>query len=854
MSGSDRRGTIYGLYDVSEQIGVSPYHFWADVPTQKHERIFALNATKVQGPPSVKYRGFFINDEAPGLTTYVNSHWDETEYGSPYVSGFYESVFELLLRLRANYLWPAMWASMFNVDDPLNPVLADYYGIVMGTSHTEPLARATNEWKEFGKGEWQWNTNNESIYPFFVEGAERALLHENLMTMAMRGEHDTALDDTPQIDLLEDVVAVQRDILDEVYGAEGFASPAQTWCLYKEVQAYYDRGMRVPDDITLLWSDDNWGNIRRLPLEPEYNRSGGAGVYYHFDYVGGPRNYKWHNQVQFQRTWQQMDMAYQRRARDIWIVNVGDIKPMEIPLNHFLDMAYDISPFKASGTIDWLSLWAERDFGREHASEIADIVDTYAQLANRRKYEMMYAGTYSLINYNEWKVVLAEWTSLRERAQKVSMELAPEARVAFFEMVLHGIEGGAIIHEMFMNTAKNRLYASKGRTSTNAAASRVLELFEADRQLTEQFDALLDGKWFGIMSQTHLGYDHWQQPKRQVSPALQYIIPRERALSGDMALMIEGSNASVPGDDRYHPNNGITLTLDALDPYGPFSRWIEIFSVGPNDFAWNITSNATFARVSQSSGTIAPTPSGNFTAISDTRVYIAIDWSACPAGNSTVEFNVSSSRDYGLGNQYDMPSVYLPIYNRQAPSNFSGFVEGDSHVSMEVEHYSTLHPSNDSQAQYLIIPGYGRTLSGVTITPDSLPSLSPSTGPALAYSFYTFTPAPNANITLRLGPSLNADPSRPLRYALAIDDNTPVEVQPVTDLDYADDTGSPAVGWETAVADAGWANTTMLDISTAGAHTLYLWALEPGVVFEKIVIDLESKRDSYLGPPESVRV
>ena len=276
IAGSDRRGTIYGLYDISEQIGVSPYYYWADVPPKKHEKIYATDKTKVQPSPSVKYRGIFINDEAPGLTSYVKAKFGETEWGSPYVHEFYETVFELLLRLRANYLWPAMWASMFNVDDPLNPVTAEKYGIVMGTSHTEPLARATNEWPIFGEGEWAWDTNNQSIYPFFVYGAERALDFENVMTMAMRGEHDTAIGPSPQIDLLEDVVATQREILDRVYGRK----VPQVWCLYKEVQAYSEQGMEIPDDVILLWADDNFGNIRRLPIQDEYDRMGGAGVYY----------------------------------------------------------------------------------------------------------------------------------------------------------------------------------------------------------------------------------------------------------------------------------------------------------------------------------------------------------------------------------------------------------------------------------------------------------------------------------------------------------------------------------------------------------------------------------------------
>lgn len=295
IAGSDRRGTVYGIYDISEQVGVSPWYFWADSPVQKHDRIYAMNVTKVQPSPSVKYRGFFLNDEAPALTGYVNEKFGFNQYGSNYNAPFYHTIFELLLRLRANYLWPAQWNSMFNVDDPRSQSLADEYAIVMGTSHTEPMMRSTKEWSVFGNGTWSWATNNASIYPFFVEGAERTRPYEGVITMGMRGSGDTALSAGIETELLENVVATQRDILAQVFGNASVSDPdavPQLWCLYKEVQGYYEAGMTVPDDITLLWTDDNWGNIRRLPVGNETSRSGGAGVYYHFDYVGDPRDYK----------------------------------------------------------------------------------------------------------------------------------------------------------------------------------------------------------------------------------------------------------------------------------------------------------------------------------------------------------------------------------------------------------------------------------------------------------------------------------------------------------------------------------------------------------------------------------
>lgn len=325
ISGSDKRGAIYGLYDISEQIGVSPWHWFADVAPTKHREIYALNKRKLQDSPSVKYRGLFINDEQPGITNWINRNYPPAKYGPGFNADFYSRLFELLLRLRANYLWPAMWNNIFTLDDPRNAPTADMYGIVMGTSHTEPMMRWKKEQKLFLDGNWNWDTNEENITTFFKEGAVRSEPYESLYTMGMRGFGDTA-SPTLTADSLKDIVNVQQNVLSEVFDTSNMSSIPQMWCLYKEVGGYYEDGMRVPDDVTLLWADDNWGNIQRLPIDNETDRVAGAGVYYHFDYVGGPRAYKWINTISLQRTWEQMQLAYEREARQIWIVNMGDVK------------------------------------------------------------------------------------------------------------------------------------------------------------------------------------------------------------------------------------------------------------------------------------------------------------------------------------------------------------------------------------------------------------------------------------------------------------------------------------------------------------------------------------------------
>src|SRR6266481_4092975 len=351
IAGSDKRGTIYGIYDLSEQIGVSPWYWWADVPVAHRSALYVKAGRVTQGPPAVKYRGIFLNDEAPCLTGWV------TEKFGNYNHQFYTNVFELLLRLKANYLWPAMWNNAFNEDDPLNPQLADEYGIVMGTSHHEPMLRAQQEWKRHGKGPWDYSKNSEVLKELWAQGVERNKEFESIITLGMRGDGDLPMSESANIALLEKIVADQRKIIADRVNPDLSKVP-QDWALYKEVQEYYEKGMRVPDDVTLLWCDDNWGNIRRLPTPEERKRSGGAGVYYHFDYVGDPRSYKWLNTIPIAKVWEQMNLAYHYGTDRIWIVNVGDLKPMELPIEFFLRFAWEPDRWPKEKISEYAHLWA----------------------------------------------------------------------------------------------------------------------------------------------------------------------------------------------------------------------------------------------------------------------------------------------------------------------------------------------------------------------------------------------------------------------------------------------------------------------------------------------------------------
>jgi hypothetical protein len=539
--GSDKRGAAYGTFTLSELLGVSPWYWWADVPVKKKDEIYIKKGAYQYGPPSVKYRGIFINDEAPAF-----SGWTKEKFGG--VNHLvYEHMFELLLRLKANYLWPAMWGNAFNDDDTLNPVLANKWGIVMGTSHHEPMMRAQQEWKHYGKGQWNYDSNETVLNDFWRKGIENMDHHESIVTIGMRGDGDMPMTQGTAINLLERIVADQRKIIEDVTGKPASETP-QDWALYKEVQDYYDKGMRVPDDITLLLCDDNWGNIRRLPKLNDKPRSGGYGIYYHFDYVGDPRNYKWINTNNIARVWEQMHLAYEYDVRNIWIVNVGDLKPMEFPISFFLDYAWNVNKWNEDNLNDYYTQWATKQFGSTYAREIADVLEKYAQYASRRKPELLDADTYDIEYYEEYQQVNKEWSDLVIQAEKVNDELPHAYKDAFFELVLHPVKAMGNLYSMYLNVALNHLNASVGNIAANGYAENAKQLYNNDSLLSVQYNQLNNGKWDHMMDQTHIGYTYWQQPPVNVMPSLIYLKDGKKTDTLTATKTTSATKKLIPGN------------------------------------------------------------------------------------------------------------------------------------------------------------------------------------------------------------------------------------------------------------------------------------------------------------------
>ncbi|KAF2727520.1 hypothetical protein EJ04DRAFT_594735 [Polyplosphaeria fusca] len=821
LAGSDKRGTIYALYDISEQIGVSPWYWWADVPPKQRTTIYALPTTKTQGPPSIKYRGIFLNDESPSL-----SNWVHATYGQVYDSRFHAKVFELLLRLRANYFWPAMWSSKFYVDDSKNGPLADEMGIVMGTSHTEPIARADKEKVK----PWDWKSNQNNLKKYMQDGATRAKKWETLWTMGMRGDGDTA---SPTLDAksIVDVINYQQGILKSTLGVTNLSTVPQMWCVYKEVGGYYQAGIKIPDDITILWSDDNSGNIQRLPIPSEVNRVGNAGVYYHFDYVGDPRNYKWINTIQLSKTWQQMHLAWQKKATNIWIVNVGDLKPLELPISHFLDMAYDMSKFTSPASTDpWLRAWANREFGGSVAEGTAETMATYGRLIIRRKYELLNLNPFMLstTNYDEAENVLKEWAALQNKAQGLYDKLDTNTQVAFFEMVLHPIMAGRVVQQVYINAARNKAYAAQKRMSTNTLANDVKSTYAQDAVIQKRYHSLLNGKWNHMMDQIHFGYNNWQDPSSNSMPSVQ-TIGTTAPSGGQLGVSVQNSAASTPGD--------AAPTIPSMDPYTPENRTIDIYARGSGSMDFTITPSVEYVKLSPASGTVSY-PSGT----SDVKATISVDWSAAPTGSSTASISIKPKTGTEV-------KLSLSLNNVAVPAEFKGYVESNGGVAMEMQYFtSRTGGSGDSNVE--VIPNYGRTDSGITLLPISAGTQSVSTAPKAVYSFYAFSSSSNAKVSVYLPPSFNVNPSTPLKYAVALDGATPTTVSPIP----SSTLGAMPNGWSDSVISGAKVVSTNIGKVEPGKHELSVWLLEPGTVIHRLVVDLGGVKSSYLGPPESTKV
>ena len=506
IAGSDRRGTIYGIYELSQQMGVSPWYDWADVPVEHHDSIFVNKGIYTDGEPAVRYRGIFLNDEAPCLTSWVKNTYG-TEYGD---HRFYQRVFELVLRLRGNMMWPAMWGWAFYADDAENEKTADEMGVVMSTSHHEPMARNHQEYarNRKGWGPWNYQKNKANLQKFFREGIERMKGTEQIVTIGMRGDGDEAMSEEADTRLMTNIINDQRKIIADVTGKKASETP-QVWALYKEVQDYYDKGMKVPDDVTLLLCDDNWGNVRRVPNAQERKHKGGWGLYYHVDYVGAPRNSKMLNVTPVQNPWEQLTLAYENGIDRLWILNVGDLKPMEYPISQFMDMAWNPRKYDVNSITRHTRDWCAQQFGESQADEAARILNLICKYNGRCTPEMLNKNTYNLEN-GEWQEVVNQYLKIEADALRQYNSLPAAYHDSYRQIILFPIELMSNLHQMYFAQAQNHALYKQNNPKANIWADECERFFKRDSLICHNYNHKMSGgKWNGMMTQKHIGYKSW---------------------------------------------------------------------------------------------------------------------------------------------------------------------------------------------------------------------------------------------------------------------------------------------------------------------------------------------------------
>lgn len=824
IAGSDKRGTIYGIYDLSQNIGVSPWYWWADVPVVRRVDVSVAYGRYVQGEPAVRYRGIFLNNEAPCL-----SGWTAEKFGGM-GADFYTKVFELLLRLRANYLWPAMWNNAFYTDDPRNGALAEDYGIVMGTSHHEPMNRAHKEWTshrgDYGNGDWNYVTNADGVQRFFREGARRSRDHELVVTMGMRGDGDVALEGTgslaSDIALLERVIADQRRILGEETGRPVETIP-QVWVVFTEVQKYYEGGLKLPDDVTLMFSDDNVGYIRRLPNARERRRKGGTGVYYHMDMNGGPYSYKWVNTVPFPKIWEQMNLALEYGADRIWIANIGDLKPLELPIEFFLAMAWD--PKAVADIGGWTRRWAAREFGADHAEAIAGFVSRYAKYNSWRKPEQLRVDTFSLDHFREAERVAALWADLRREAEAVATAMRPGQAAAYYQFVLHPIRGCANLNHMLLAAARNARFAQQGRASTNAEAAEVRRLFAESRAIRDYYNHdLSGGKWNHLMDQTYIGYYDWYQPPVDAPPAVTEIdIP-----DAGFGVAVEGMRQAWPG--YYLPPQ-----LPVFDSLSRLTSHIEVFARGRQAIDPQVRADAPW---------IVLTPAKAFSiAPGDRRFEVTIDWAKLPPGRHQGQVTV---RQGGEAVRAQIVAIRASAEQERAAKGAWGALAGP--FAVPADGYVRNRPA--AGVTWRPIPDYGRVRTAMTPMPVDAPSFAdPKAAARMEYDLF-LPEAGEWHIDLVTAPTLQVQADRMLSLAMWLDDGPPQVVSVFTPENRVAEEFLGRAYSVNARDDARILRFTTR-AAAPGRRRLTIAMIDPTIVVERIHVYRDTLPPTHFGPPES---
>lgn len=851
IAGSDKRGTIYGLFHLSELLGVSPFVDWCDVkPRKKEEFQLDSNLKYISKEPSVRFRGFFINDEWPAF-----GNWCSKNFGG-FNTKAYEHVFELLLRLKGNYLWPAMWSARFEDDGPglANAELADEYGVVMGMSHHEPCLRQGEEYKYLrGKDSiygdaWNFRTNQAGITKFWEDGLKRSGKFENVITVGMRGEADTAIMGknatlADNIELLRDVLKTQRRLIQENVN-EDLTKVPRMIALYKEVEEFFYgnkeakglMGSEELEDVILMLCDDNFGNLRTLPTEEMRKHKGGYGMYYHFDYHGWPISFEWINSSFLPKVWEQMTAAYDFGIRDLWIVNVGDICTQEFPLAYFLDLAYDFDAWGTKAinrTEEYTKLWIKQQFTgifkEEELAKIYEILNGYTKIANKRRPEAMDATIYHPVNYNETKETLAEIDHLMSLAEELYHKVSKEDLPAYVALVYYPAMGVLNVYQMQLYAGINHYLADLGAMEANNYRDKIKQCLARDRQLVNEYHTIDDGKWYGMGMSEHIGFIHWNEDECK-NPIIMEVLPANKSR---IILTVDGTEQHVEGSPWLR--NQVVVN-DFLDPRVN-QAFITLYNVTDLESSFSITNEVPWLTLSSKGGTL----SGNHAA---ETITIALDRTKLPKdGEKIVSGQITVVLPSGAC-KVNIP--VLRLVEEKLP--VGTFLDTKDYICIEAEHYSNKVDSTNKQAGFQVIDGYGKTLSGLKVFP-TIDYFTPEVdAPYLEYQFEVKA-AGEYEAELYMQPSNACTTENQLLYGLQMNDG---EVVTRNTIPSGEKVGDNNAFWGEGVLSNIRKQATKMTCKE-GINTLRVYAITPGFVLEKVVIYPEGKKpaDSYLGPKET---
>ncbi|WMT40916.1 glycosyl hydrolase 115 family protein [Paenibacillus sp. D2_2] len=852
IAGSDKRGTIYGLFHLSECLGVSPLVDWANVkPEWKESFSLSENLKYISKEPSVRFRGFFINDEWPAF-----GNWTMKNYGG-FNAEMYDHVFELLLRLKGNYLWPAMWSARFYDDGPglANAELADEYGVVMGASHHEPCLRSGEEYKYLrGKDSiygdaWNFIVNREGITKFWEDGLQRSGKFESVITVGMRGEADTAIMGkgatlSDNIQLLREVIHTQNRLIRENVNPDLSEVPRML-ALYKEVEPFFYGDEQTPglihseelEDIILMLCDDNHGNLRTLPTEEMRNHPGGYGMYYHFDYHGGPISFEWINSSYLPKIWEQMTMAYDFGIRDLWIVNVGDISTQEFPLSYFLDLAYDFEQWGTDAlnktdlyTKQWIQQQFAGVFNEDDMEKIFELLTGYTKMAHIRRPEHMNSDVYHPVNYKETDHLLNQIDYLLDLANELYKTVDEGKLPSYFALIYYPTVGNLNLQKMWLLTSKNHYKAKLGEMEANKLAEQIRQCMKKDKELVDLYHVMDDGRWYGMGLSEHIGFTRWNEDEAR-NPILMHVIPANKPR---LVVAIDGTTQRSEGS-AWHINK--LYMNDFLQPDVEEASF-TISSISDLTAEYKITCDHPWLTCSKTSGSldgkeqttnVIHVKVDRGTINDETEGHILIEM---PLGRCTIVVNVPKD---------DLSK--LPHMT---------FIETNGYISIEAEHYAlnqeAIQP-NGNASKFEVIEGYGKTLSAVKAYPTTEYFTAGKDAPYLEYHF-AVEEGGLYEVELYMQPSNPVTKQGSLFCGVQVNEEAISIVNTMPEGYRVDDDH-----WAQGVLDHIRKYSTGIQCRE-GLNTLRIYAVSPGFVLEKLVIYPEGKQpaDSYLGPTETYYV